>query len=90
MGSGVAYVSLVTSCPCPAPESAPGLSALIPLSMLIIAAIPSLVFPNTEVLLQFVGKGEGSPHNVKQKTVQQIPGTTLLNNSLTTAPWGSC
>ena len=90
MGSRVAYVSLVTSCPCPTPESAPGLLALIPLSMLIIAAIPSLVFPNTVVLLQFVGKGEGSPHNVKQKTVQQILGTTLLNNSLTTAPWGSC
>lgn len=90
MGSRVAYVSLVTSCSCPVPESALGRSALIPLSMLIIAAIPSLVFPNTDFLLKFVGKGEGSQYNVKQKTLQQIPGTTLLNNSLTTVPWGSC
>ena len=90
MGSRVAYVSLVTSCPCPVPESVLGHSALIPLSMLIIAAIPSLVFPNTDVLLKFVGKGEGSQYNVKQKTLRQIPGTTLLNKSLTTVPWRSC
>jgi len=61
MSSRVAYVSLVTSCPCPVPESAPGLSALIPLSMLITAAIPSLVFPNTKFFCSLWVKEKG--HN---------------------------
>lgn len=84
MDSRVTYVSLVTSCPCPGLESAAGLSVLTPLSTLIIAAIPSLVLPNINVFLRFVGKGEGA----EQEALQRIPGITLLNNSLTAVPWG--
>ena len=86
MDSRVAYVSLVTSCPCLVLESATGLSVLTPLSTLIIAAIPSLVLPNISVFLRFVGKGEGSQHSAQQEALQRIAGVTLLNNSLTTVP----